>query len=113
MERWPTLLAAALLSGCALMPGADDRRRQEWLSANPNADPYVQGSVRLGQIRKGMPKDAVQASWGPPCGYCRGTRRTSEGEWWEYNPFGSGRYSAGAGTYLFFNNDGILEFWSE
>lgn len=107
------LLLVALLSSCALMPGADNRRRQEWVQNNPQADPRIISAISQGQIVKGMRSTEVQASWGPPCGYCRGTRRTSEGEWWEYNPFGSGRYSYGNGTYLFFNNSGVLEYWTE
>jgi hypothetical protein len=35
------------------------------------------------------------------------------GDSWEYNIFGTGSYGIGAGTYLFFDNRGILQYWSD
>lgn len=106
------LIAAGLLSGCALFGGADEQRRKDWLTANASAPQEIQRAVSLGQIMRGMTKAEVTASWGQPCGYCYGTRRNSYGDSWEYNAFGSGSYGAGNGTYVFFDSSGRVTGWS-
>ncbi|TNE75518.1 MAG: hypothetical protein EP334_10220 [Gammaproteobacteria bacterium] len=97
------------LSGCGVI--ADKQHRDEVLSYD--LAPDVRAAIERKEIKIGMTKDEVKASWGRPCGYCYGTRSTSEGDWWEYNAFGSSRYGAGSGTYLFFGRDDRLKYWSE
>lgn len=105
------LLAAVLLSGCA-MYGGHDRRRSAYLQSRPDIAPEMRWAIADGKIRQGMTKEEVIASWGEPCWYCRGTREASFGDTWEYNVFGSGSYGAGNGTYLFFDPGGKLRHWS-
>jgi hypothetical protein len=99
---------AFLLSGCGMV--ADKQHREAVLSKDLSPD--IRRAIVNKKIKKGMSKEEVKAAWGRPCWYCHGTRTTSEGDWWEYNEFGSGSYGAGSGTYLFFGNDGILDYWS-
>lgn len=66
-----------------------------------------------GKIRVGMTKQEVINAWGQPCWHCYGTRKTSNGDTWEYNVFGSGSMGAGSGTYLFFDRNDVLKYWSQ
>jgi len=94
------------LAGCTAL----NNSRRQYISQHPGTE--YKKEILNGYIKKGMTKAEVRASWGDPCTYCYGTRQTSEGDWWEYNIFGSSSSGAGSGTYLFFNNAGILEYWS-
>jgi len=104
------LLIAALVTGCGMMQ--KNAIRDEVL-ADPNTPYTAKESIKEGNIRTGMTKREVIAAWGNPCGYCSGTRKTSNGDVWEYNPLGSGRHSYNTGTYLFFDQKGILRHWSQ
>lgn len=84
--------------------------RQEVLADKSIPQEYMQ-AIKENRIMVGMTKRMVIASWGNPCSYCPGTRQTSLGDWWEYNIFGTGSYSYGAGKYLFFDNSGVLKYW--
>lgn len=101
-------LTIATLSGCAI---SAQQRRSDYVESNPTTS--FSGPILNGQIAVGMTKQEVLASWGAPCGWCYGTRTTSDGEWWEYNVFGTGSFGAGAGTHLFFNAQGKLQYWSK
>jgi len=103
------LCLLAVLPGCGAI--ADKQHRDAVLSRELTPD--VRSAIANKQIKKGMTKDEVMAAWGRPCWACYGTRSTSEGDWWEYNYWGAGSYGAGAGKYLFFGNDDILDYWSE
>ena len=110
MKQWLILFTAVTcLSGCGLV--AEQQHRSAVLASDLSPD--VRTAIEQKQIKKGMTKDEVMASWGKPCWYCHGTRTTSEGDWWEYNAFGSGSYGAGSGTYLFFGKSDKLEYWSK
>lgn len=104
------VLLAVLLSGCGAVEQA---RNRDAVMNDPMLSADVRRAIENKQIKVGMTKNEVMASWGIPCWYCYGTRETSEGEWWEYNPFGTGRYGAGNGTYLFFDNTGTLKYWTK
>ena len=100
------LLALILLAGCA----SQDRQRSDYVAANPDLDPEIRQTILNGQIRRGMTKDQVLASWGPPCWWCHGTSENSWGDTWEYNAFGSSGY--GRGTLVFFDSAGKVREWS-
>lgn len=102
-------ILAAVLSGCAILEPPEKKR----LLADPNLPSDVRSAILAGKIRVGMTKDQVTAAWGYHCWYCRGTRHSSWGDTWEYNPFGSGSYGVGSGTYLFFDASGRLRGWSD
>lgn len=57
------LLAVAFLTGCA---STIEDRRMERLSAYSQLPPETQTLVDTGQIKVGMPKDAVYIAWGKP-----------------------------------------------
>lgn len=105
------LVTALLLAiaGCA----TDQSRRDQYLQVNPQTEPRISAAITEGSIVIGMTKEEVIASWGYPCGRCYGTRESSAGDWWEYNPFGSSSYGIGAGTHLRFDNSGRLKYWSK
>lgn len=108
-----TLAIAAVcvtLSGCGWAQNYQTRQR---VLADPHLRADVREAIRAEKIKIGMTQNEVIASWGHPCWYCSGTRENSWGDTWEYNPFGSGRYSAGSGTYLFFDQAGLLRTWSK
>lgn len=104
------LLFITMLSGCGIT--MQDRIRSDVLS-NPNLDKKTRQAIQNKAIHVGMTKQQVLASWGEPCWWCYGTRQTSNGDSWEYNVFGSSYMGAGSGTYLYFDNNGILQFWSK
>jgi len=106
MKSFLLCVIICLTVSCSIMGG--QTRRDEYLAAHPATE--FRDQISNGMIKVGMSKDEVIASWGPPCGYCYGTSQSSSGESWEYNVFGSSGY--GSGTYLFFDNRGILQYWS-
>ena len=110
MKTIIALAMCALLTNCGMAYNA--KIKNEVLNS-PETSYSTKELIKARKITVGMTQKEVIASWGSPCGHCYGTRKSSAGEWWEYNVFGSGRYSAGAGTYLFFDNTGKLKYWSE
>lgn len=99
-----------LLTGCGWIQEVNIKKQ---VLADPALAPKVREAIENNKIKIGMTKNQVIASWGNPCWYCYGTRESSWGDTWEYNLFGSGRYSAGSGTYLFFDTLGRLKAWSK
>lgn len=104
-----SLILLALLTGCATY---GTEQRAAVAAAHPEWSEQTRQDVAGGSIRVGMTKEQVRAAWGDPCIYCHGTRSTSAGDWWEYNALWPHRWHIGAGTHLFFGNDGKLKFWS-
>lgn len=104
------ILSIALLNACGAIE--QNRIRTNVLN-DPLTPESIKSSIKEGKITIGMTKEQIIAAWGSPCGYCYGTRESSHGSIWEYNPFGTGRYSIGAGTYLYFGNDGKLRSWTK
>ena len=110
MKTLMPLLLAALLTGCGLIQ--ENAIRDEVL-ADPDTRYTVKEAIKEKHIMTGMTQREVIAAWGNPCGYCYGTRKSSEGETWEYNIFGSGRSGYGSGTYLYFDRKGRLRYWNK
>lgn len=98
------LLSACMPSGAA---------REEYVRQHPDLDTDTKVDIIMGRIRRGMSKEHVKVIMGEPCGYCYGTKTSSWGDTWEYNTFGTGRYSAGSGFYVFFDNQGKVTGWSK
>jgi outer membrane protein assembly factor BamE len=109
MRTLITALILATLTGCATH---GTEQRAAVVAAHPDWSVQTKQDVLSGLIRVGMTQEQVLASWGTPCLTCYGTRRSSVGEWWEYNPFGTTRSGIGAGKHLFFGPDGKLRYWS-
>lgn len=91
-----------LLAACA---SSEYQFRQDHL-ATAKISPANADAIRRSKIKVGMTQDDVRAAWGGPCGYCRGTRKATWGDSWEYNIFGTGRHGIGSGTYVFFDKAG-------
>lgn len=109
--------AIALLAGCATGPSFEDR--QAYVNEHPASevasDNYPElrqkynDAILKGEVTRGMSQEDVIASWGKPCGWCPGTRKTSMGESWEYNMFGS---AGGLGTVIYFDEFRKVSGWS-
>lgn len=99
-----------LLVGCGAIQEANIKKQ---VLADPHLNAKIRNAIENGEIKVGMTKNQVIASWGNPCSYCYGARNSSWGDTWEYNEFGSSSYGVGAGTYLFFSSAGILKGWSQ
>jgi outer membrane protein assembly factor BamE len=102
------ILLLATLTGCATH---GTEQRAAVVAAHPDWSVQTKQDVLSGLIRVGMTQEQVLASWGTPCLTCYGTRRSSVGEWWEYDVFADTR--PGTGTHLFFGPDGKLRYWSK
>jgi len=59
-----SLLAAGVLAGCAT--SSVESRRREKAASYATFSPEFQHLVEQGQIRRGMPPDAVYIAWGKP-----------------------------------------------
>ena len=59
-----TLVCGLLLTGCA--SNKFEKRRAEKISAYNALSPEFKTLVDQGQIKVGMPEDAVYIAWGPP-----------------------------------------------
>lgn len=59
------MLAGLFLTGCAA-PSTIESRRTEKLALYQTLPAETQALVDQGQVRVGMPSDAVYISWGPP-----------------------------------------------
>lgn len=103
------LLIASSLISCA----PSGQYREDYTKAHPELDTDTKVDIIMGRIRRGMTQEQVKVVMGEPCGYCYGTRKSSWGDVWEYNPFGTGRNAVGAGTYLFFDKHGRLSGWTK
>lgn len=104
------LLLVIFLSGCAHHQQINVRNQ---ILSDADTPQHVKEKIINKQISVGMTKKQVIASWGEPCWWCYGTRQSSMGDTWEYNVFGSSAYGAGSGTYLFFDSNGVLKYWSK
>lgn len=106
------ILAILTLSSCAIQ----EANRVESIRQKTLSDQSISNEIRSAilnkQIMVGMTKQQVLASWGQPCGLCYGTRRSSAGDTWEYNPGETTSLGIGIGTYLYFDVNGILRYWS-
>jgi len=103
------ILVAVFLSGCASLTG--QHRRTAYVNGHPNVPVFYAQAIKDGAIMVGMTKDQVSASWGNPCGWCYGTRKSRWGDTWEYNVFGSSTMGIGNGHYVYFQNGRVVG-WS-
>lgn len=118
-RRFITLLVIAatiMLNGCGV--AREHRIRQDVL-ADTNMPEEIRRAIDQKELVVGMTKEQVIASWGLPCKWCYGTRRSPSGDTWEYSLFGSDLVINGSdiigignGVYLFFDSNGTLKHWS-
>lgn len=111
-----TLIAALiLLHGCGAT--RENKIRQEVL-ADTDMPAEIRSAIDQKELTAGMTKEQVIAAWGLPCKWCYGTRRSPGGDTWEYNLIGGdllvngSDFSLGSGIYVFFDQYGILKYWS-
>ena len=76
------LLAIIFLCGCAT---TIQDRRKERLTAYSQLAPDTQSLVDKGQIKVGMPKDAVYIAWGKPDRIIQGESDQAKTETWIYH----------------------------
>jgi outer membrane protein assembly factor BamE len=113
-----TLIAAILLlNGCGSV--RENRIRQDVLS-DTSMPEEIRRAIDLKQLVAGMTQEQVIASWGLPCKWCFGTRKSASGDTWEYHLPGSDSVIVGAdflgigtGTYLYFDSSKTLKHWSQ
>ena len=79
--RMILLLAVAFLCGCAT---TIQDRRKERLAAYSQLAPDTQSLVDKGQIKVGMPKDAVYIAWGKPDQIIQGESDQGKNDTWLY-----------------------------
>ncbi|PXW89959.1 outer membrane protein assembly factor BamE [Nitrosomonas sp. Nm84] len=110
------IVAILLLHGCGAV--RENRIRQEVL-ADANMSAEIRKAIDQKELVAGMTKEQVIASWGLPCKWCYGTRKSPSGDTWEYVLFGSNLpingsdiIGIGKGIYLFFDSNGTLKHWS-
>jgi outer membrane protein assembly factor BamE len=107
-----TIVPLFFLNACAIEQENRMKAMRHQIVSNPSVPNEIRAAIRNNQIMVGMTKEQVLASWGQPCGLCYGTRRSSTGDTWEYNPGETTSLGIGAGTYLYFDTNGILRYWS-
>jgi len=76
------LLATAFLCGCA---STIEDRRKERLAAYSQLSPETQTLVDTGQIKVGVPKDAVYIAWGKPDQVIEAESDQGRNETWLYH----------------------------
>jgi hypothetical protein len=102
------LVLALLVTGCATRSTVETRK-QERATAYAALTPEQRALVDQGQIKVGLPEDAVYIAWGPPSQVAHGESPTGttkkwiysgtgwqEHHYWNYRPYyygyGHGRY---------------------
>lgn len=110
------IAAIILLNGCG---SVREYRIREAVLSDASIPEEIRRAIDYRELMVGMTKEQVIASWGLPCKWCFGTRRSPGGDTWEYVTFGSEYLVTGSdflgignGIYLFFDKDGILKHWS-
>ena len=113
-----TLIAAILLlNGCGSV--RENRIRHEVLS-DTSMPEEIRRAIDLKELVVGMTQEQVIASWGLPCKWCYGTRKSASGDTWEYHlpgadflVVGADFLGIGTGTYLYFDSSKTLRHWSQ
>ncbi|MCC8996458.1 MAG: hypothetical protein LM517_05280 [Nitrosomonas sp.] len=116
-NRTIALVAVILLmSGCGAVK--ENRIRYEVLS-DSSLPEEIRRAIDHKELVAGMTRQQVIASWGLPCKWCYRTQKSRGGDIWEYHIpgadsiiVGSDFIGIGTGTYLYFDKDGILKYWS-
>lgn len=99
-----------MLYSCGIIHDQKVFEHRQQLLNDTRTPSHIRSAIQTKRIVTGMTKDQVIASWGLPCELCYGTRRSSNGDVWEYNDMG--QFAPGLGTFLYFDNAGILKHWS-
>jgi len=73
-----------LLIGCATSANLFEKRRAERIAAYNALTPELKAAVDQGQIKVGMPQDAVYIAWGPPAQILRSGNQQGEVTRWLY-----------------------------
>lgn len=81
------ILAALLITGCAT-PSTVETRKQERAAAYAELSPEMRALVDQGQIKVGMPEDAVYIAWGAPSQVERSASATGATTTWIYSGTG-------------------------
>jgi hypothetical protein len=83
MERilWP-LLATLVLGGCAT--STVEKRKEERAAAYAKLSPEFKTAVDVGELKVGMPIDAVYVAWGKPSQIVRGESSSGATTTWLY-----------------------------
>lgn len=97
-------LAAALLAGCAT--STVEKRRQERYPAYSSLSEEMRALVDQGQVKVGMPMDAVYIAWGKPSQVATGQASNGKsmttwiytGTTWREHRYWSYRYGGGYGN---------------
>jgi hypothetical protein len=100
------LLAGVVLCGCASPAQKLEARKKERYAAYAALPPEMKTEVDKGQIKVGMPMDAVYIAWGPPSQILTGESSggktitwlyhgtyLQEYRYWSYRPYYYGRHS--------------------
>lgn len=74
-----------LLVGCATTKNTFEKRRNERLPAYSALSPEFKSAVDQGQIKVGMPEDAVYIAWGAPSEILKSADAQGEKTRWLYN----------------------------
>lgn len=78
------LALTLLLVGCATSANRFEKRRAERISAYNALSPEFKTAVDRGEIKVGMPEDAVYIAWGPPAQILRSGNAQGEITRWLY-----------------------------
>jgi hypothetical protein len=78
------LLLALLVLGAGCATNTVESRRKERGAAYASLPPAMKTLVDQGQIKVGMPPDAVYIAWGPPAQVLQGETQTSATTIWVY-----------------------------
>jgi hypothetical protein len=73
-----------LLAGCATSANLFEKRRAERAVAYNALSPELKAAVDQGEIKVGMPEDAVYIAWGPPAQILRSGSEQGEITRWLY-----------------------------
>jgi hypothetical protein len=73
-----------LLAGCATSANLFEKRRAERAVAYNALSPELKAAVDQGEIKVGMPEDAVYIAWGPPAQILRSGSAQGEMTRWLY-----------------------------
>ena len=77
-------LSLLLLAGCVTTKNTFEKRRNERLSAYTALSPEFKNAVDQGEIKVGMPEDAVYIAWGAPAEILRSGGAQGETTRWIY-----------------------------
>ncbi|EEF58082.1 hypothetical protein [Pedosphaera parvula] len=84
MKLLSVLLVVVLFAGCASAPKLDARKKERY-GTYAALSPEMKAAVDAGQIKVGMPMDAVYIAWGPPSQSLQSADPSGEAITWLYH----------------------------